>query len=44
MVNLELVKSGLAEAKGYPPDIRYQQELDAAEDHAKEAGLGMWGR
>ena len=44
MVNLELVKRGLAEAKAYPPDIRYQQQLDAAEDQAKEAGLGMWGR
>ena len=44
MVNLELVKSGLAEAKAYPPDVRYQQQLDAAEDQAKESGLGMWGR
>jgi endonuclease YncB( thermonuclease family) len=44
MVNIELVLKGLAEAKAYPPDTRYQRQLDAAEDEARAAGLGMWGR
>jgi len=43
MVNLELVRRGLAEAKEYPPDIRYQDLLEAAEIEARLAGRGMWG-
>ena len=41
-INLELVRLGLAEAKSYPPDTRYQLVLDAAEVEAKLAGRGMW--
>ena len=44
MVNLELVRRGLAEAKAYPPDTRYQLLLEAAEAEAKLAGRGMWAR
>ena len=44
MVNLELVRRGLAEAKAYPPDVRYQVLLDAAEAKAKLAGRGMWAK
>ena len=44
MVNLELVRRGLAEAKAYPPDTRYQALLDAAEAEAKLLGRGMWAR
>jgi micrococcal nuclease len=43
MVNLELVRRGLAEAKAYPPDTRYQALLEAAETEARQAGRGMWG-
>jgi len=43
MANLELVRLGLAEAKAYPPDTRYQVILEAAETEAKLAGRGMWG-
>lgn len=43
MVNLELVRLGLAEAKSYPPDTRYQDLLDAAENEARLAGRGIWG-
>ena len=42
LVNLELVRLGLAEAKAYPPDVRYQSLLDAAETEAKLTGRGMW--
>jgi endonuclease YncB( thermonuclease family) len=43
LVNLELVRAGLAEAVDYPPDTKYADELDAAEDEARERGFGMWG-
>ncbi len=43
MINLELVRRGLAEAKEYPPDTRYQGLLEAAEIEARLAGRGMWG-
>lgn len=42
LVNLKLVEAGLAEARDYPPDTKYADELDAAEDEARAAGLGMW--
>jgi len=42
LVNAELVKLGLAEAKAYPPDTRYQDYLEKLEKQAKSAGKGMW--
>jgi len=44
MVNLELVRRGLAEAHAYPPDVRYQALLEAAQVEAKLAGRGMWAK
>ena len=44
MVNAELVKLGLAEAKAYPPDTRYQDELEGLEEQARRAGRGMWAK
>jgi micrococcal nuclease len=44
MVNLEMVKKGLAEAKAYPPDTKYQVLFEAAELEAKMAGRGMWAQ
>ena len=41
MVNRELVRRGLAEAKAYPPDTRYQPLLEAAEVEARLAGRGI---
>ena len=41
-VNAELVRLGLAEAKAYPPDTKYQEDLEELETEAKEAGWGMW--
>jgi len=42
LVNAELVKQGLAEAKAYPPDTKYQDLLEELEAEAKEAGRGIW--
>jgi endonuclease YncB( thermonuclease family) len=44
MVNLALVASGYAQAVSYPPDVRFQDDLRAAELAAREQGLGLWAR
>jgi len=44
MVNAELVKQGLARAKGYPPDTKYQDYLDELETEARLMGRGMWAK
>jgi micrococcal nuclease len=41
-VNLELVKQGFALSYTYPPDVKYQDLLVAAEKEAREAGRGLW--
>jgi len=41
-VNAELVRQGLAEAKAYPPDTKYQDHLEQIEAEAREAERGMW--
>ena len=43
-VNAELVRLGLAEAKAYPPDIKYQDYLEKMEAEARAAGRGMWAK
>ena len=43
-VNAELVKLGLAEARGYPPDTKYQDLLEQREKEARQAGRGMWAK
>ncbi len=43
-VNAELVKKGLAWAKAYPPDTKYQDYLEKMEAEAREAGRGIWAK
>ena len=43
-VNAELVRQGLAEAKAYPPDTKYQDYLEKLEAEARLAGRGMWAK
>ena len=43
-VNAELVRQGLAEAKAYPPDTKYQGYLEQMEAEAREAGRGIWAK
>ncbi|GEM_PF-782089 len=43
-VNLEMVKSGLANSYTYPPDIAHQQDFLSAERTAREKGIGLWKR
>ncbi|TSC54211.1 MAG: micrococcal nuclease, partial [Microgenomates group bacterium LiPW_16] len=42
-VNLELVKQGFATSYTYPPDVKHQAEILAAEAEAREANRGLWG-
>ena len=43
-VNAELVRLGLAQAKAYPPDTKYQEDLEQLETEARQAGRGMWAK
>ena len=44
LVNAELVRDGLAEAKAYPPDIKYQGYLEQMEAEARKDGRGIWAK
>jgi micrococcal nuclease len=41
-LNEALVRSGLAIARRYPPDLAYADLFDQAQADAQQAGLGMW--
>ena len=41
-VNAELVRQGLAQAKAYPPNTKYQEYLEQMEAEARLAGKGIW--
>jgi micrococcal nuclease len=43
MVNEELCRQGYAQVSTYPPDIHYQDRFLAAQQAARDAGLGLWG-
>lgn len=42
-VNLEMVRSGLAEAVLFEPNDRWIDEVRAAEQEARTGGRGLWG-
>jgi micrococcal nuclease len=42
MVNLVLVRRGLAEVTIFPPNDRHEDRLRRAEDAARQAGAGLW--
>ena len=43
LVNLELVREGYAQVSTYPPDVKYVDLYLAAQQQAREQGLGLWG-
>ena len=43
LVGERLIETGAVEARTYRPDTRRDDEFDAAERHARESGLGIWG-
>lgn len=42
MVNLALTREGFASMATYPPDVKYQAEIAAAEAEARNANRGLW--
>jgi micrococcal nuclease len=42
MVNEEITRAGYALAATYPPDVKYQARLAAAQQVAVSGGLGLW--
>lgn len=42
LVGLELVRTGFAQVTTFPPDVKYVDELLAAQRQARTAGLGLW--
>lgn len=42
LVNRLLVERGYAFARSFPPDVRYDDELRAAEQSARTSSVGMW--
>ena len=44
LVNLELVRQGMATVVTFPPDVKYHDEvLLPAQAAARAAGIGLWG-
>ena len=44
LVNAELAREGLAEAKQYEPDVRFASCFEALVQEAQQANRGMWAR
>lgn len=44
LINETMVKDGYAFSSAYPPDIKYQSVLDAAEKYARTNELGLWSK
>ena len=44
MVNAELVRQGLAQAKAYPLDTKYHDYFKKLEEGTKSEGRGMWAK
>lgn len=42
LINLEMVRLGYANSYSYPPDIKYQDQIVAAEREAREKEIGLW--
>lgn len=42
LVNEELVRAGYARSSSYPPDVKYQDRLRAAEADARANSVGLW--
>ena len=43
MVNVEILRQGVATVYTVPPNVKYVDAFTAAQDEAQAAGLGIWG-
>lgn len=41
-VSIQMVRDGYARSSTYPPDVKYQEEIRAAEREARAARRGLW--
>jgi micrococcal nuclease len=44
MINAQLVLKGFALAATYPPDVKYVDQLAAAQGQARESNAGLWSK
>lgn len=44
LINELLVREGFAYSSSYPPDIKYQDKFKQAENEARNAQRGLWGK
>lgn len=44
LINEQIVREGYAFSSPYPPDVKYQDKLDAAEAYARENNMGLWSK
>lgn len=42
LINAELVQLGFARAWAYPPDLKYQDQINAAQQAAQKSRSGLW--
>jgi micrococcal nuclease len=42
LINLKMVRLGYANSYTYPPDVKYQDQIIAAEREARESKIGLW--
>lgn len=42
LLNEALLRSGYAQVATFPPNVRHLQEFEAAQDEARERGMGIW--
>jgi len=42
LINLEMVRLGYANSYTYPPDVKYQDQIVAAERETREKQIGLW--
>jgi micrococcal nuclease len=43
LFNRTLVRRGFAQVATYPPDVKYVDMFRAAQRHARDSGVGLWG-
>jgi micrococcal nuclease len=42
MLNQKIVAAGFGKARSYPPNLKHQELLESAEQHARQRRLGLW--
>lgn len=43
LINEQIAHEGYAASSSYPPDVKYQERIVAAQKEARDGGKGLWG-